>query len=44
MFIRISVIRYSGIIVCAAGGMRPSIGVIPCPVIANDHVSLRAGE
>ena len=42
--IRISVIRYSGIIVCAVGGVRPLIDVIPSPVIANDLASLRAGE
>ena len=42
--IRISVIRYSGIIVCAVGDVRPLIDVIPSPVIANDLASLRAGE
>ncbi len=34
--IRISVIRYSGIIVCAGGGVRPLIDVIPSPVIARN--------
>ena len=33
--IRISVIRYSGIIVCAGCGARPLIDVIPSPVIVN---------
>ncbi len=33
--IRISVNRYSGIIVCTGGGVRPLIDVIPSPVIAN---------
>ena len=42
--IRISVIRYSGIIVCAGGGVRSLIDVIPSHVIANDPVSPRAGE
>ena len=42
--IRISVIRYSEIIVCAVGGVRPLIDVIPRLVIANDPADLRAGE
>ena len=42
--IRISVIRYSGIIVCAGGGVHPLIDVIPRPVITNDPASLRVGE
>ena len=33
--IRISVIRYSGIIVCAGGCVRPLIDVIPSQVIAT---------
>ena len=33
--IRISVIRYSGIIVCAGGGVRTLIDVISSPVIAR---------
>ena len=39
--IRISVIRYSGIIVCAGGGFRPLINVIPSPVIA---IPTKSGE
>ena len=42
--IRVSVIRYSGIIVCAGSGVLPLIDVIPSLVIANDPASLRAGE
>ncbi len=42
--IRISVIRYSGIIVCAGGCVRPLIDMILSPVIANDHAIMRAGE
>ena len=42
--IRVSVIRYSGIIVCAGGGVCLLIDVIPSPVIANDPASLRVGE
>ena len=33
--IRVSVIRYSGIIVCAGSGVRPLIDVIPSLVIAT---------
>ena len=39
--IRISVIRYSGIIVCAVGSVRPLIDVIPSPVIA---IPTKSGE
>ncbi len=42
--IRISVIRYSGIIACADGGVRPLIDVIPSLVIENDPASIRVGE
>ena len=42
--IRISVIRYSGIIVCAGGCVRPLIDMILIPVIANDHAIMRACE
>jgi len=38
------VIRYSWIIACADGGVRPLIDAIPNPVIANDPASLRAGK
>ena len=38
------VIRYSRIIACAGGGVRPLIDVISSPVTANDPASLRAGE
>ena len=39
--IRISVIRYSGIIACTGGGVRPLIGVIPSPVIV---IPTKSGE